>query len=87
MTLPTLVLFGAGGKMGFRLTRNLLNSDYLVRHVEVSAQGRAKLADELGVECMDAEVALEGADVVILAVPDTVIGKIAASIEDRKSVV
>ncbi|MFM8468105.1 MAG: phosphogluconate dehydrogenase C-terminal domain-containing protein [Oxalobacteraceae bacterium] len=81
MTLPTLVLFGAGGKMGFRLTRNLLNSDYLVRHVEVSAQGRAKLADELGVECMDAEVALEGADVVILAVPDTVIGKIAASIE------
>lgn len=37
MALPTLVLFGAGGKMGYRLTRNLRDSDYPVRHVEVSA--------------------------------------------------
>jgi len=81
MGLPTLALFGSGGKMGYRLTRNLRNSDYVVRHVEVSPQGREKLAQDFGIECVDAEVALDGADAVILAVPDTVIGKIAASIE------
>lgn len=81
MVLPTVALLGAGGKMGHRLARNLRSSDYLVRHVEVSPQGRARLAEELGIECVDVEVALDGADAVILAVPDTVIGKIAASIE------
>jgi len=81
MTLPTLALFGAGGKMGYRLTRNLHNSDYLVRHVEVSPQGREKLLQDFGIESVDAEVALRDVDAVILAVPDTMIGKIAASIE------
>ena len=46
MGLPTLALFGSGGKMGYRLTRNLRNSDYVVRHVEVSPQGREKLAQD-----------------------------------------
>lgn len=80
MNLPTIALFGAGGKMGARLARNLQCSDYQVRHVEVSEAGRKRLKEELGIECVDMNVALADASAVILAVPDTVIGKIAASI-------
>lgn len=80
MGSPTLALIGAGGKMGYRLTRNLRNNDYPVKHVEVSAAGREKLAKDFGIECVDINQALEGADVVILAVPDMLIGKISESI-------
>ena len=83
MNLPTIALFGAGGKMGFRLSRNLKSTSYAVRHVEVGPAGRSKLESELGVHCVEADAALEGADVVILAVPDTLIGRIAESISAR----
>ena len=76
----TIALFGAGGKMGGRVTKNLTGSAYRVRHVEVGAAGRQRLKDEFGIECVSAEVALDGADVVILAVPDTLIGQLAAEI-------
>lgn len=76
----TIALFGAGGKMGVRLARNLQATDFRVRHVEVSAAGRERLAAELGIACVSAEAALEGAQVVILAVPDTLIGKLAAQL-------
>lgn len=76
----TIALFGAGGKMGCRLAKNLLGSDYRVRHVEVGATGRQRLKDELGIDCVSVEAALDGAQVVILAVPDTLIGRIAAEI-------
>ena len=66
--------------MGYRLSLNLQNSDYKVMHVEVSESGRERLSTDLGIECCSSEVALENADVVILAVPDTVIGKVASSI-------
>jgi len=75
-----IALFGAGGKMGYRLTSNLLKSDYRVAHVEPGEGGRKRLKDELGVDCVSADAALDGADVVILAVPDTHIGKVAAGI-------
>jgi len=75
-----IALFGAGGKMGYRLSVNLKNSDYTVKHVEVSEPGRERLLNGLGIECVSAEAALSGTDVVILAVPDTVIGKVASSI-------
>jgi len=73
----TIALFGAGGKMGARLSRNLQGSDYAVRHVEPGEAGRTRIRQELGIECVSAEVALRGAQVVILAVPDTLIGKLA----------
>ncbi len=79
----SIALFGAGGKMGFRLSKNLLASDYRVRHVEPSPAGRQRLKDELSVECVDADGALEGAEVVILAVPDTLIGKLAHEISPK----
>ena len=78
-----IALLGAGGKMGVRLAKNLRNSPYEVRHVEVSEVGRERLRQEVGVECVDQAAALDGAKVVILAVPDTVIGKVAAAISPQ----
>jgi len=78
-----IALFGAGGKMGVRLSRNLATSDYETAHVEVSPEGRARLKAELGFDCQEADAALRGVDVVILAVPDTVIKQVAASIIDK----
>ncbi len=76
----TIALFGAGGKMGVRLSKNLMGSQYTVRHVEPSAVGRARLQSELGLSAVDAQEAIKGAQVVILAVPDTLIGKLAAEL-------
>lgn len=78
-----IALFGAGGKMGVRLSKNLLKSSYRVSHVEPGAAGRQRLKDELGLACVEIDEALEGVDVVILAIPDTLIGKIAHEIAPR----
>ena len=78
--MTVVALFGAGGKMGYRLASNLRGSRFEVRHVEVAAEGQTRLKQALGVDCVSAGTALAGADVVILAVPDTLIGKVAAEI-------
>ncbi|RMC37733.1 phosphogluconate dehydrogenase C-terminal domain-containing protein [Paracoccus alkanivorans] len=78
--MTKVALFGAGGKMGLRLSSNLAKTDFETCHVEVSEEGRARLREALGLECVDQKTALEGAEVVVLAVPDTVIGKVAASV-------
>ncbi|WMY11796.1 phosphogluconate dehydrogenase C-terminal domain-containing protein [Paraburkholderia phenoliruptrix] len=74
--MTKIALFGAGGKMGVRLSANLRRSEFLVAHVEPGPTGRNRLKEELGIECVEAEAAIDGADVVILAVPDTLIGKL-----------
>ena len=81
--MTSIALFGAGGKMGYRLAKNLKGSRFDVRHVEISDAGKARLKDDLGLSCLDVDAALDGADVVILAVPDTHIGKVAAGIADK----
>ncbi|WP_016833219.1 NAD(P)-binding domain-containing protein, partial [Herbaspirillum lusitanum] len=78
-----IALFGAGGKMGVRLAKNLKKSDYRVAHVEVSQAGQQRLKEELDVECVSIDAALDNVDVVILAVPDTLIGRIAAEISPK----
>mgnify|MGYP001811636821 FL=1 len=78
--MTTVALFGAGGKMGVRLSRNLAKTDFVVRHVEVSEAGRDRLKQECNVDCVEPDTAIEGADVVVLAVPDTVIGKVASGV-------
>ena len=75
-----IALFGAGGKMGVRLSLNLKQSKYEVRHVEPGEIGQKRLRDEVGVACVERDEALQDVDVVILAVPDNLIGKIAAEI-------
>ncbi len=79
--MTTVALFGAGGKMGYRLASNFRGSPYDVRHVEVSEAGRQRLKDGLGIDSVGVDKALGDAEVVVLAVPDTHIGKVAAGIE------
>lgn len=74
-----ITLVGAGGKMGLRLTRNLKNSAFDMSYLEVSQAGIDKLK-ELDVTVSSEETALTDADVVILAVPDTQLGKVSAQI-------
>jgi hypothetical protein len=81
----SIALFGAGGKMGVRLSKNLMGSSYEVRHVEVGEVGRKRLQDELGIACCSVDDALKNVDVVILAVPDTLIGRLAADIAPKLS--
>jgi hypothetical protein len=54
-----------------------------VRHVEVSDAGKQRLETDLDLSCVDVDTALSSADVVILAVPDTAIGKVAAGISEK----
>ncbi|CAN7466724.1 NAD(P)-binding domain-containing protein [Bosea sp. LjRoot9] len=75
--MTVVALFGAGGKMGMRLGRNLAGSRFQTRHVEVSPAGRERVKQAYGVDCIDAGEAIIGADVVVLAVPDTAVGAVA----------
>ncbi|KUP94605.1 hypothetical protein TRIHO_05310 [Tritonibacter horizontis] len=69
--------------MGVRLSRNLVNTDFETAHVEVSEIGKQRLKAELGFECQATDDALKDADVIVLAVPDTAIGKVAEGIIDK----
>jgi hypothetical protein len=79
--MARIAIIGAGGKMGGRITDNLLKTDHEVRHVEVSERGIANLAAR-GLAPRPLRDALDGADAVILAVPDNRIGKVASDIGD-----
>lgn len=84
--MTKIALLGAGGKMGVRLSANLAKTDHDVAHVEVSAEGRQRLKAATGFDCVDQKTALADADVIILAVPDRLIGKISHQlISDVKS--
>ena len=78
--MTRLALFGAGGKMGMRLGRNLKSSAYEVAAVELSPEGQKRIESELGWKAVDADTAIKGAEIVVLAVPDTAIGKVAHAI-------
>ncbi|ALI54965.1 phosphogluconate dehydrogenase C-terminal domain-containing protein [Celeribacter marinus] len=81
--MTTIALLGAGGKMGVRLSLNLAQTEFNVRHVEVSEAGRARLKEAVGADCVEMDAALSGAEVVVMAVPDTLIGKVASGIIDK----
>lgn len=81
--MTKIALIGAGGKMGVRLATNLKNSPYEVAHVEVSTEGRERLKAAIGVDCVDSDEALGNADVVVMAVPDRLIGKITGTLVDK----
>ena len=78
--MKKVVVLGAGGKMGYRVSANLRGAPYEVSHVEVSNVGRARL-QELGLEAKGAAEVLPHADVVILAIPDSLIGKVTHQLE------
>jgi D-apionate oxidoisomerase len=74
MTKVTLI--GAGGKMGVRLTRNLIRSNYQMSYLEVSPEGIERV-QSLGVGVSSPEEVIPQADIIILAVPDIYIKKVA----------
>ena len=74
--MTKIALLGAGGKMGMRLSANLKGTRFDVDHVEISQEGRARLKNTLGVECMEQGQAVSSADAVVMAVPDQLIGKV-----------
>src|SRR5437773_205283 len=78
--MTTIALFGAGGKMGCRLTDNLMTRpEYRMRYVEVSEAGVANLAARNLTPTPQADALIE-ADVVILALPDRILGRVAQEI-------
>lgn len=76
----TLTLLGAGGKMGCRIVDHLnALPGYTLQCVEVSEPGLKHLAAR-GVQPCPLAQALPNADVVILALPDRVLGRVARDI-------
>lgn len=76
----SIALFGAGGKMGCRITDRISDDPaYEIDYVEPSDEGQSRLSDR-EVTTTAAEEALDGADAVILAVPDELMGSIAEDV-------
>ena len=76
----TIALFGAAGKMGTRIADKLRGEpQHRMLYVESGEAGRARLQAQ-GLEATASEEAAPLADVVILAVPDIVLGKVAEGI-------
>jgi D-apionate oxidoisomerase len=74
-----IALLGAGGKMGSRITDNMKDlPEYTMHYVEISPTGIENLAKR-GVSPTPEDEALVQAEVVIMALPDKLIGKIAES--------
>ena len=64
-----LTLTGAGGKMGLRIARNLMNSNYQMSYLEINSRGREALM-KLNLSTSREEEVIPDSDIVILAVPD-----------------
>ncbi|MYS55077.1 NAD(P)-binding domain-containing protein [Streptomyces sp. SID6013] len=73
--VTTVAVIGAAGKMGQRVSNNLVESDFRVLFSEASPKGQ-ELIRGLGRELTESAAAAAEADVVILAVPDVVLGKV-----------
>jgi D-apionate oxidoisomerase len=72
---PAVAVVGAAGKMGLRVSRNLERSRYRPIYSESSLRGRERLV-ELGRQVVDGREAAAQADIVVLAVPDIVLGEV-----------
>jgi len=77
--LKTITVIGAGGKMGMRISANLQQSDYQVFYCENAPQAQAQISAQ-GREISDAQSVVPLSDVVILAVPDIVLGKVSEAV-------
>jgi ketol-acid reductoisomerase len=71
-----VALVGAGGKMGMRLTRNLMYApQYEMSYLETSEDGKKRLA-EMNIQVEEEEKSISVADIVVLAVPDIILGNV-----------
>jgi hypothetical protein len=78
-TRLTVSVIGAGGKMGTRVSNNLADSGYRTLYSESSPAGQQRIK-ELGRTVTPTEPAVAEADVVILAVPDVVLGSVSEEV-------
>jgi hypothetical protein len=78
----TIAVIGAGGKMGMRISDNLHRTDHTVRYCENSPAGQRRVA-EAGRAVTPVEAAVDGADVVVLAVPDLALAAVSAEVVPR----
>lgn len=75
-----VAVFGAAGSMGVRVTNALKDDpEYAMLYVEAGEAGQARLREK-GLDPTSREEAVREADVVIFAVPDTVVGSLAKEI-------
>ncbi len=70
-----VAVIGAGGKMGTRVSNNFAKSEYTTLYSEASPAGQERI-EALGRSLTDSVEAAKVADVVILAVPDVLLGSI-----------
>lgn len=76
-----VVLLGAGGKMGCRITANIKDEqDYEISYVEISETGRQRLKDTYGIEATGSNEPIKTADIVVFAIPDILIQKVSKDI-------
>ncbi|ROS20842.1 acetohydroxy acid isomeroreductase-like protein [Rathayibacter sp. PhB127] len=75
----TVAVIGAGGKMGMRVSNNLQKSEYDALYSEASPAGQERTR-EAGREITATPDAVKDADVVILAVPDVVLGAVSEDV-------
>jgi D-apionate oxidoisomerase len=78
----SVAVLGAGGKMGFRVTQKLIDAGYGVRAIDIGEAGKARLA-EAGITPVGMDDGIEGAEVIVMALPDNVIGKVATDLEPK----
>ncbi len=74
--MSNIAILGAGGKMGCRLTDNLIQYDHQLLLTEISAAGLANIARR-GLTPTPQSEALRAAEVIILALPDRLMSRIA----------
>jgi hypothetical protein len=74
-----IALLGAGGKMGCRITDNLLKTHHDVQYVEIGDAGTEALAKR-NLKPVPGDQEVHSSDVIILALPDNRIGSITAAL-------
>ena len=78
----SVAVLGAGGKMGLRVTKKLFESGYDLRAIEIGDVGKKRLA-EAGLAATTIVDGLKDVQIVVMALPDNIIGTVAAEIESQ----
>jgi hypothetical protein len=78
----TVTIMGAGGKMGTRILNNLLKTRYNLLLCETGAGG-IKSIEEKGLSVTAMEKAVPQSDYIVMAVPDSVLGKVSHAVVPR----
>ena len=78
----TIAVIGAGGKMGMRVSNNLVKTSHTVFYSENSPAGQERVT-ATGRTLTDTDTAVADADVVVLAVPDLALAAVSAAVIDK----